>query len=474
MQHVHFIGIGGVGMSGLAQVMLARGARVSGSDPAENAATQRLEAQGATLYREQAAENIERERPDLVVVTAAIPEDNPELAAARAAGIETVSRADFLGRLMAEFRGPRIAVTGTHGKTTTTAMLASVLIAGGLDPTVLIGGEFPAIGGNVRVGSGEVFLTEACEAYDSFLSLRPDIAVITNIDADHLDYYQTEQRVHESFRRFVEQTSREGLLVSCAEDTGVFRVLREMPVRIGPRRSLDYGLSPSSHRVESIWAADVELSGTGSSFVARRRIGEQSEERLGPLCLRVPGTHNILNALAALAVGLELNIPFEKVREGLEAFTGTERRFEVLGEGRGIVVVDDYAHHPTEIRATFAAARAAYPDRRIVAAFQPHLYSRTRDFLDEFASALAEADAILLTDIYPAREKPIPGVSVINLTRRIADLAPDSTLLYLPDKKDVVGALKWVTQPGDLVLVMGAGDIRKVGETFAAVLKRDA
>jgi len=466
MKHVHFIGIGGVGMSGLAQILLARGARVSGSDPAENVATRRLEEQGATIYREQVARNIERERPEMVVVTAAIPEDNPELRAAYQAEIPVVSRAEFLGQLMEEFRGPRIAVAGTHGKTTTTAMVAAVLMAGGLNPTVLVGGEFPAIGGNVRVGGSEVFLTEACEAYDSFLALRPDISVITNIEADHLDYHKSEARVYESFRRFANQTKQ--VLALCAEDAGILKLVQHLPDEdVGPRW-VNYSLSLPG--ADCVWATDITLAGAGSSFVAHRRVGERPGEALGSIHLRVPGTHNVLNALAAVAVGLELAIPFERIQEGLEGFAGTERRFEVLGEGGGIVVVDDYAHHPTEIRATFAAARAAYPDRRLIAVFQPHLYSRTRDFMEEFASALADADAILLTDIYPAREKPIPGVSVASLAHRISALAPDRTLLYLPDKKDVVGALTWVARPGDLVLVMGAGDIREAGEAFARVV----
>lgn len=457
-------------MSGLAQALLARGARVSGSDIQRNAATERLAAQGATIYDTQGTENLERERPDLVVVTAAIPEDNPELVAAYAAGIEVVSRAEFLGRLMAGYSGPRIAVTGTHGKTTTTAMLACALVEAGLDPTLLLGGEYAPLGGNARIGRSEVFLTEACEAYDSFLALRPDVAVITNIEADHLDYYMLEARLFASFRRFIGQTASNGLLVWCAEDEGTQRLVAELPEDAGPRRRIAYGLEP--HGPNSIRAAAVVREGMRTRFVVSRTAEDGSEESLGAVRLCVPGQHNVLNALAAIATGLALNVPFSTIAAALEGFGGTERRFEVLAEAGGVTLLDDYAHHPTEIRATITTAREVYPERRLVVVFQPHLYSRTRDFLDEFADTLAEADVIVLTDIYPAREQPIPGVRVADIVHRAAAQAPAKTVLYLPDKRDVLGALVWLVRTGDVVMTMGAGDIREVGEAYAARLQR--
>jgi len=462
MTHVHFIGIGGVGMSGLAQALLSRGVRVSGSDPHANAATERLAEHGATVYSAQIPANIERERPDLVVVTAAIPSDNPELTAAREAGITIVSRAEFLGRLMGEYGGPTIAIAGTHGKTTTTAMTAEVLLAGNLDPTVLVGGEYEAIGGNARIGHGPVFLTEACEAYDSFLSLRPRVTVLTNVEADHLDHYGTEENVFAGFRKFVGQTT--GALIWCSEDAGALRMVHfEMQMDEGPRR-VSYGLSPCGR--DSVWAEDVVSEGGGSSYTLRYARDGEPQPDSTRVTVNLPGLHVVLNSLAAAAVGIEAGIPLLSIAEGIAAFRGTGRRFEKLGERDGALLIDDYAHHPTEIAATIAAARSAFPDRRLVVVFQPHLYSRTRDFMDRFAESLSAADVVLITDIYPAREKPIPGVNVTELVRKIAEQAPERSLLYVPTKSDSVNALKWVTKPGDLVITMGAGDVREIGEAF--------
>jgi UDP-N-acetylmuramate--alanine ligase len=449
-------------MSALAQVLLTRGVRVSGSDPHANAATERLQKLGATVYREQVADNIEREKPDLVVVTAAVHEDNPELMAARDAGVEVVSRAEFLGRLMGEFGGARIAIAGTHGKTTTTAMVAEVLISGGLDPSVLVGGEYSGFGGNLRLGHGNLIVAEACEAYDSFLALHPSIAVITNVEADHLDFYGDEAGVFDSFRRFVGQTDGDGVLIWCSDDEGTRKLTESLGEGEGPARKIPYGLQ--RHGNNCVWA-----EAHGDRLTVHRVLDDRDETVIENMQLSVPGDHNARNALAAIAVGLELGLSPDTLSNGsLREFIGVGRRFEVLGERDGVTVIDDYAHHPTEIRATLAAARSKYPERRIVAVFQPHLYSRTRDFMDEFAASLSAADAILLTDIYAAREEPIAGVSVSGLTHKIAGMAPSATLLYLPRKSDMVGALAWVTHPGDVVITMGAGDIREVGEAFLA------
>jgi UDP-N-acetylmuramate--alanine ligase len=466
---IHFIGIGGAGMSALAQIALARGARVSGSDPSENAALSRLETQGATIYHVQEASNI-RSDVELVVYSAAISEENPELAAARRAGCRVISRAQCLGELMASYAGPRVAITGTHGKTTTTAMAHEALTAGGLDPTTLIGGEYSGIGGNVKIGQSGCFLTEACEAYGSFLELKPDVIALTNVEADHLDYYETPERVVEAFCRFIEQTSPDAALSLCLDDAGVQQLTALMKSRGVRRRIIGYGLDPQGP--DSLYASNIAVEGTETRFNVFYYTPEGDERMLGIVRLRVPGTHNVRNALAVIGAGIALNIAFPALAEGLERFSGTGRRFETLGEAQEIQVMDDYAHHPTEIRATLQAARAAYPSRRLIAIFQPHLFSRTRDFMREFAESLSEADAILLADIYPARELPIPGVRVTEMARLIAELAPDKTLLFLPDRGDIVGALSWVTRPGDLVVTMGAGDIREVGERFLEVLRR--
>jgi UDP-N-acetylmuramate--alanine ligase len=464
---VHFVGIAGVGMSALAQILAARGVKVSGSDPQENEATERLARAGAAIYHEQQGGNIAREQPDLVVFTAAAKSDNPEISEARQRGIPAVTRADFLGKLMAELAGPRIAVTGTHGKTTTTSMIASVLIEGDLDPTVLVGGEYAAIGGNVRVG-GEAIVTEACEAYDSFLSLKPDIAVVTNVEPDHLDYYGTAERVHQSFREFLRSVPEAGLIVWCTDDEGSRKVVAESEASAP---MLTYGFEPTASN--SLAAVGLEVSDRGYDF-RLKRFASGAETILGSVQLSVPGKHNVLNALAAAAVGLHLGIPFEIIARALHGFRGAGRRFEVRGERDGITVVDDYAHHPTEVAVTIQAARESYPGRRLIAVFQPHLYSRTRDFLTEFANALNRADAILIADIYAAREKPIPGVRSADLARAVAGRSGDKSVMYLPSFAAILDTLNWICQPGDVVLTMGAGDINEVAESFLGAARQAA
>jgi len=363
---------------------------------------------------------------------------------------------------MARYSGPTVAVAGTHGKTTTTAMAAEVLVSGGLDPTVLVGGEYPPIGGNARIGGGSSFLTEACEAYDSFHSLHPQIAVLTNIEADHLDHFGTEDNVFEGFRRFILQAS--GVLIWCSEDAGALRMVHYgLQIDEGPRR-LSYGFTP--YGSDSVWAEEVQTAGRGSSYTLRWSRGGTTAAESQRVTLNVPGVHNVLNSLAAAAMGIHLSIPPEAIAKGLNAFHGTERRFDLLGEKDGVEVIDDYAHHPTEIEATLQAARSAYPGRRQVVVFQPHLYSRTRDFMDRFAEALSAADAILVMEIYPAREKPIPGVRVTDLVRKLAAISPDRTLMFVPAKEDAVEAMREVCRAGDVVLIMGAGDVRRVGEAF--------
>ncbi len=450
-ERIHLIGIGGAGMSGLARVLARQGVRVSGSDAQDSATLETLRRE----YGVAAAaghDGAQVGQADLVVVSAAVRGGNPEVAAARAADIPIISRAEMLGRLMDRY-ARSVAVSGTHGKTTTTGMTACILEDGGLDPTVLIGGDLPRYGGNARVGASDVFLAEACEAYDSFLDLNPQVAVITNIEADHLDYYGDLENVLRSFRRFLSQVS--DLAVVCGDDGNVLRLLSGL--KDGPD-VLTYGFSEGV----ALRALDVALDGPRPSYTVTRR-----GEPLGRVTLSVPGRHNALNSLAAVAVGLHFGLPFARIAAGLASFTGTGRRFERLGEtADGVLVVDDYAHHPTEIRATLAAARRAYPDRRIVAVFQPHLPSRTLDFKMEFAESFSDADAVVLTDIYLAREKPLEGVTGAGLAALTADRRGAGHVAYVGDKALLPARLSEMLRPGDLLLTLGAGDIRAAAEGY--------
>ena len=466
-KHIHFLGIAGIGVSALAQVAQARGIRVSGSDPnadsAASPAIARLHQGGATLYREHKASNLAAD-VDLVVASAAVAEDNPEVRAARGRGVRVVSRADFLGELMAAHRGPKIAVAGTHGKTTTTGMLGVLLQSAGLDPTVFVGGEVAELGGNVRVGSEEgPFVAEACEAYDSFLSLKPDIVVLTNVEADHLDHYGTAERVQTAFVRFLQNMRTGGTIVACADDPGAKEVLS----RFLPSACVTYGITDETAQMQ----AHSLLLDAHTAFI----WGDADPAHDTRIVLQVPGRHNVLNALAAATVATLLHVPVAAIADGLRAFHGATRRQEILGkaniEGGDVLVMDDYAHHPTEIRATLDALRGAYPQRRVVAIFQPHLYSRTRDFMAEFAETLALADALIVTDIYAARETPLEGVRASDIVNLAGKHNANAPMLFLPDQADIPGRLAALVRPGDLTLFLGAGDIRTQGETFLRLLQ---
>ena len=454
---IHFVGIGGAGMSGMARVLSRQGVAVTGSDLRESPTLVSLRRESG-IRAEAGHEARHLNGATLVVASAAVKKDNPEMVAARAKGIPVITRAEMLGRLMARY--PRsVAISGTHGKTTTTGMTAMVLEAGGLDPTVLIGGDLPAYGGNARLGASDVFLAEACEAYDSFLDLDPQIAVITNIEADHLDYYGDLDNILRSFRKFLSQVTGTVILPAFDENA---RALAEglRAARSGPTL-VTYALDGEA----VLRAQDVDASGTAPSYDALWH-----GEALGRVTLGVPGMHNVANSLAAVAVGLTLGVPFARIADGLRAFVGTGRRFERLGETRqGALVVDDYAHHPTEIRATLAAARRAYPDRRIVAVFQPHLPSRTRDFKTEFAESFGEADYVVLTDIFLAREQPLEGVTGAGLAALTADRRGAEHVTYVADKAALPARLAELVRPGDLVLTLGAGDIRAAGEGLLAL-----
>lgn len=456
-ESIHFIGIGGSGMSGLARVLARQGVAVTGSDLRESSVLEALRREGG--IRAEAGHDAKNlNDATLVVASAAVKKDNPEIAAARDRGIPIISRAEMLGRLMARY--PRsVAITGTHGKTTTTGMTATVLEAGGLDPTVLIGGDLPAYGGNARLGGSDVFLAEACEAYDSFLDLDPQIAVVTNVEADHLDYYGDLNNVLRSFRKFLSQVT--GTAILCGYDKNVQALtadLRAMP------RSPEIVTFAVGGDV-TLRTEDPDVDSRTPSYTAVWK-----GEPLGRVTLQVPGWHNLANSLAAAAVGLTLGVPFAKIAAGLAAFTGTGRRFETLGKTRsGALVVDDYAHHPTEIRATLDAARRAYPGRRIIAVFQPHLPSRTRDFKAEFAESFDQADHVFLTDIYLARELPIEGVTGAGLAALTADRRGADHVSYVADRAALPARLAKMVTPDDLVLTLGAGDIRAAGEGLLAL-----
>jgi len=439
-------------MSGLARLLLAAGVRVTGSDSKESGTTVALRGAGATVAVGHRAENLNGATH--VVYTAAVHQDNPELVEARRRGLPTCVRAEMLGRVMEGKRG--VAIAGTHGKTTTTGLAASAFIAAGTDPTVLMGGEWAAIGGNARPGKGEYFLAEACEAFDSFLELHPHVAIITNIEADHLDWHKSLEGVIEAFRRFLSQVQPGGYVVGCRDDDEVRRLLSRSGLR-----SVTYGLQDGADYV----AVDLRLNQPHPTFTVVRE-----GHALGEVKLLVPGRHNVLNALGVAALALEEGLPFEAIARGLGAFRGVERRFEVLGEVNDIVVLDDYAHHPTEVKATLTAARRAL-GRYTTVVFQPHLYSRTQLLLDEFARSFEHANRVIVTEIYAAREQAIVGVTGETLARRILELDPEKQVECVADRDDLSRKLLVESRPGDLVITMGAGDIREVGEQLVRELK---
>jgi UDP-N-acetylmuramate--alanine ligase len=394
-----------------------------------------------------------------VVMTAAVPDDHPEIAAARARGIPVLKRAKALGAIVN--RGTVVGIAGTHGKTTTTTLTTTVLAAAGLDPTGFVGAHVPAWGGNLRRGDDRVYVVEADEYDRSFHQLRPTIAVVTTLEADHLDIYGSLEAVEEAFRIFVESVPDDGLVTACADDHGASRLAAAL--RGGPERVQTYGLNAGS----MLRAEDVELDGAGARFTVR-----EHGRVLGRAHLAAPGLHNVRNALAAVAVARRMGVEWEGIERGLAAYSGVGRRFERIAEAGGVLFVDDYAHHPTEIHATLRAARAAYPGRRLVAVFQPHLYSRTRDFAAEFGRELAAADVVFLTDIYAAREKPIPGVTgeMIAVPARAAG----ADLRYVQDRADVVQAVAADLRPGDLCITMGAGNLDEAARELAALFARPA
>ena len=447
--HVHFIGIGGISMSGLAQIILKEGFTVSGSDMKESALTKQLSSLGAKVSYPQAAENITPDI-DVIVYTAAIHEDNPEFAAAKASGRPMLSRAEFLGQLMNNY-ARSVAVAGTHGKTTTTSMITHVLLAAKADPTISVGGILKAIGGNIRVGSSDCFVTEACEYTNSFLHFYPKYSVVLNVEAEHLDFFKDYDDIRHSFHRFLANTADDGAIIINGEIPDHALLTEGLAAKV-----ITYGFDESF----DVYASDIRYNDFGcASFVAHGTSGEQT-----PVTLLVPGKHNVSNALAAYAVATQIGIAPEKIAEGLSAFTGTDRRFQYKGTAKGVTIVDDYAHHPTEIRATLTAAKN-YPHKRIVCVFQPHTYSRTKAFLDDFADALSLADMVVLADIYAARETDDLGVSSKDILDRLKARGADA--YYFPTGETFEGIEKFLLKnciDGDLLITMGAGNILEVGE----------
>jgi UDP-N-acetylmuramate--alanine ligase len=448
VQRIHFVGIGGIGMSGIAEVLLTLGYKVSGSDLRESQATQRLASLGAIIFAGHRAENVTG--AEAVVTSSAIARDNPEIQAARAQHIPLIPRAEMLAELMRLKYG--IAIAGMHGKTTTTSMVAAVLAAGGLDPTVVVGGRVDAMGSNARLGKSQYLVAEADESDRSFLKLSPILSIVTNIDREHMDCYRDMDDVEQAFVDFMNRVPFYGAVIACRDDERVRNLLPRLE-----RRVITYGASESSDFRAGMLGLNLKSQegSPGSWFEVTNR-----GKKISDFDLHVPGHHNVLNATAAVAVGVGLDISPKKIAEALSNFRGVDRRFQLKGNVGGVRVVDDYGHHPTEIRATLAAARqCGYPKIHVI--FQPHRYTRTRDLADEFAAAFHDADTLQLLDIYAASEDPIPGVTAQALMERIRSAGTDVD--YAASFADAVSRAAALAESGDLILTLGAGSVYQIG-----------
>ncbi|MEA2417420.1 MAG: UDP-N-acetylmuramate--alanine ligase [Thermoanaerobaculia bacterium] len=443
IKNIHFVGIGGIGMSGIAEILKGRGKTVSGCDLKRSSATSLLAGRGVSVHIGHDAAHLKG--VDAVVVTAAVKGANAEVDAGREQGIEIIRRKDLLAAIVNEKRG--VGVSGTHGKTTTSAMIATVLEDAGLDPTIIIGGILQNIASNAKDGKGDVVVVEADEYDRTFHELRPEIAVITNIEADHLEYYGSFENIVEAFRIFTENVRPGGAIIGCVDDPAVAALL-DRRGRGNDPKIIRYGLGAGA----DVTARNLKFHDRGASFEV---------DGIGFFKLFVPGEHNVRNALAAIAVARELGVSSDAISAGIAKFLGVDRRFQILGDYNGALVVDDYAHHPTEIKATLDAARGGYPERRIVALFQPHLYSRTRDFAPEFAESLRGADIAFVAPVYAAREKPIEGIS----SRMIAERSEQIEFL---DRShiEIINELRRRLQPNDVFIAMGAGDVHEIAEAL--------
>ncbi len=452
IKHIHFVGIGGIGMSGIAEVLLNLGYKVSGSDMRESDTTERLRSLGAEISIGHRAGNLTA--PHVVVISSAVKSDNVEVIAAREQQVPVIPRAEMLAELMRLKYG--VAIAGAHGKTTTTSMVATVLAAGGIDPTVVIGGKLNSLGSNAKLGQGEFLVAEADESDGSFLKLSPTIAVVTTIDAEHLDYYRDLDEIKAAFLAFINKVPFYGVAVLCLDQPHI-----QALIPMVEKRYLTYGTSSQA----DYQAKDVSLKPLGSRFKVLHH-----DKDLGWFELSVPGVHNISNSLAAVVVARELDIDIEVVRKALKEFSGVQRRFQIKGETNGIIVVDDYGHHPTEVRATLAAAAAGL-ERRVVVVFQPHRYTRTQHLLEEFFTAFNQADKLIVTDIYAAGEKPIPGITGQALYEVIKKHG-HKDVTYIADKGMIADHLMTVLKKGDLLITLGAGDVLKIGEQVLEKLRR--
>jgi UDP-N-acetylmuramate--alanine ligase len=449
IQRVHFVGIGGIGMSGIAEVLLNLGYRVSGSDLKNSAITQRLSSLGAVIFEGHAAGNIPGS--EVLVTNSAIAPDNPEVAEARKLHIPVIQRAEMLAELMRLKYG--IAIAGMHGKTTTTSMVAAVLAAGGLDPTVVVGGRVDALGSNARLGKSQYLVAEADESDRSFLKLSPILSVVTNIDREHMDCYRNMRDVKQTFLDFMDRVPFYGGIVVCNDDPLLRRLLPQVRRRVltyGTRRGSDFHIKPG----------EAVFDTAEGRPVSRFHVTYRGQD-LGEFRLHVPGAHNVLNATAAIAVGIGLDIPAEQIRTALENFRGVDRRFQLRGKAAAVSVIDDYGHHPTEIRATLAAALQC-GFRKIHVVFQPHRYTRTQLLMDEFATAFANADSLLVLDVYAASEPPIEGITGEVLARRIREKGTQ-TVSYVGSFAEAVARVSAVAQPGDMILTLGAGSVSQIG-----------
>jgi len=439
-------------MSGIAEVLLNLGYEVSGSDLTSTEITRRLRSLGAKIYKGHRASNIKN--PDTVVISSAIPKHNPEIKRAKQLKVPVIPRAEMLAELMRMKRG--IAIAGTHGKTTTTSIVGSLLASCGVDPTVVIGGRLNRWGTNAKLGQGAYLVAEADESDGSFLLLSPTIAIVTTIDDDHLDYYKNLGRIKQAFTRFLNQLPFYGVGIVCGDEKNIQSILKDVNQRL-----ITYGVSNKC----DYRAKNIKFRGLSSSFdVLYRGKG------LGRISVQAPGVHNVKNALAALVVGMELDLSFKKIKKGLLSYTGVQRRFQIRGVRNGITVLDDYGHHPTEIKVVLDACKRVWPKRRLVVAFQPHRYSRTRDLMKDFLGAFKRADILLLTDIYAAGEKPLPGISSKKLFERFKK--HHRHVYFAPKMNLICPELEKIVRKGDVVLTLGAGDIWKAGEELLDCFRR--
>jgi UDP-N-acetylmuramate--alanine ligase len=452
IKRLHFVGIGGTGMCGIAEILWNLGYEVTGSDMRNSESTERLEKLGIKIYLEHKKENMND--ADVLVISSAVKDSNPEVVFARENKIPVIRRAEMLGELMRMKYG--IGVAGTHGKTTTTSMIGHILTEAGLDPTIIVGGRVMSLGSNAKLGQGEYLVAEADEFDRSFLRLTPTIAVVTTLEAEHLDYYKDLEEIKSVFTEFVNKVPFYGSVILCLDEEAIQEIMPgiERPI-------VTYGLVPQADLV----AHSIQFSENQSLFRIRNRGKD-----LGEISLLVPGIHNVKNCLAALCVGLELEIPFEKMKKALSEFKGVSRRFEIKGEIDGVMIADDYAHHPTEIKATLKAARDGYK-KRIIAIFQPHLYSRTRDFYKEFGKSFFDSDLLIVTDVYPAREEPVPGITGELIVSKAKEFG-HKEVFYIPRKEEIIPFLSGILKENDLVITIGAGDIYRVGENLVSVLKK--